>query len=108
MDQTGRVWDLTPDNCPLDDWLALAQLYSGRRIDATGGLILLATEEFIRAWQKLSPRYPQAFTISPAQALAWHRREMEDSLRERNPDAALFHAWHATPEWHVFWAALHP
>jgi hypothetical protein len=37
-----------------------------------------------------------------------HRREMEDCIRERNQAAAVFHAWHATPEFHLLWAALHP
>jgi hypothetical protein len=39
---------------------------------------------------------------------AWHRREMADCLRERNPAAAAFHVWHAVPEFHFLGAALHP
>jgi eukaryotic-like serine/threonine-protein kinase len=103
-----RVWDLTPDDRPLEDWLALTQLWSGRRIDATGTLVPLTAEEFTQAWQKLNPRYPRDFTVPAKQAFAWHRREMEDCIRERNPAAAVFHAWHAAPEWHVLWAALQP
>jgi len=47
----------------LEDWIALAQLWSGRRIDDTGALVPLTSEEFTQAWQKLRPRYPQDFTV---------------------------------------------
>jgi hypothetical protein len=106
--KTARVWDLTPDDRPAEDLLALAQLWSGRRIDPAGALVPLTAEEIAQTWQKLRPRYPQDFTVSAAQALAWHRREMKDCVRERNPAAAVFHAWHAAPEWHLLGAALHP
>jgi WD40 repeat protein len=105
---TARVWKMSTDGRPLEDLFALTQLWSGHRIDATGGLIHLTAEEFAEAWQKLRPRYPQDFTVTAEQAFAWHHREMVDCLREGNPAAAVFHAWHATPEWHVLWAALHP
>jgi WD40 repeat protein len=107
-DKTAQIWDLTPDDRPTEYWLALAQVLSDRRIDASGALVPLTAEEFTKAWQKLRARYPQDFTVTAEQAFAWHRREMEDCLRERNPAAAAFHAWHATPEFHLFWAALHP
>jgi hypothetical protein len=105
---TARIWDLTPDDRSPEDWLLLTQFWSGRRIDATGALIPLTDEERLQAWQKLRPRYEQDFTVTAEQAFAWHRSEMADCLREGNPAAAVFHAWHAVPEWHVLWAALHP
>jgi WD40 repeat protein len=101
-------WDLTTDDRPLEDWLALAQLWSGRRIDASGSLVPLSAVELTTALDRLRPRYPQEFTVSSEQVIAWHRGEMEACVRERNPAAALFHARHAAPEWHVLWAALHP
>jgi hypothetical protein len=107
-DKTARVWDLTPDGSPPEHWLALTQLSSGRRINANGVLISFTATEFTALWNKLRARSPQEFTVSPAQALAWHRREMEDCIRERNSAAAVFHAWHAAPEFHLLWAALHP
>jgi WD40 repeat protein len=107
-DMKVQVWDLEPYHRPSEDWIALAQLGSGRRIDAAGGLVPLTPAEFAKFWQQFRSRYPQDFTVSPEQAFAWHRREMADCLREGNPAAAVFHAWHATPEWHVLWAALHP
>jgi hypothetical protein len=107
-DQTLRNWDLTPDDRPLEDELALAQLASGRRIDATGALIPLTAGEISQAWQRLRLRYPHDFTASAEQAFAWHRREMEDCLREGNPAAAVFHAWHAFPEIHLLWGVLRP
>jgi WD40 repeat protein len=107
-DTTARVWDLTPDERPPEHWFDLTQLWSGRRIDASGSPVPLTAEEFAALWNKLRSRYPHEFTVSPAQALDWHRREMENCLRERNPAAAVFHAWHAAPEFHLLWAALHP
>jgi hypothetical protein len=108
LDKTARLWDLAPDNRPAEDWLALVQLLSGRRVDASGALVPLTAEEFTQIWQKLHPRYPQEFTVSAAQAFAWHRREMGDCIRERNPAAAVFHAWHASPEFHLLWGTLRP
>jgi WD40 repeat protein len=107
-DKTARVWDLVPDDRPVEEWLALAQLWSSRRVDDTGALVPLTSEEITQALQKLRTRYPQDFTVTAEQAFAWHRREMADCIRERNPAAAVFHAWHASPEFHLLWAALHP
>jgi hypothetical protein len=83
-------------------------MLSGRRIDNSGALIPLTAEEFTQSWKKLRPLYLQEFTVPAAQALAWHRREMADCLREGHPAAAAFHAWHAAPEFHLLWGALHP
>jgi WD40 repeat protein len=103
-----RLWDLTPYDLSPKDWLSFAQLWSGRRLDNSGALIPLTGEEFAQLWQKLRPRYPQEFTVPAERAFAWHRQEMDDCIRERNPAAAAFHAWHAHPEFHFLWAALHP
>jgi hypothetical protein len=103
-----RIWNLSPADRPEEDWLTLARLWSSRRIDAVGGVIPLTAEEFAHAWQKLRQRYPQELSVTVEHAFAWHRREMADCLRERNPAAAVFHAWHAFPEFHFLWAALHP
>jgi len=35
--------------------------------------------------------YPQDFTVTPAQARAWHRREAADCINENNAYAAVFH-----------------
>jgi WD40 repeat protein/tRNA A-37 threonylcarbamoyl transferase component Bud32 len=107
-DGTARVWDLTSDDRPAEDWLALAQVLSGRRIDASGVLVPLTAEELTAALDRLRPRYPREFTVSVEQVIAWHRGEMEACDRERNPAAALFHAWHAAPEWHALWGARRP
>jgi hypothetical protein len=91
-DKTARVWDLSPDSRPSENWVVLAQLWSARRVDASGALVPLTTEEFLQAWQQLRSRYPQDCTVSKEQAIAWHRREMEDCIRERNQNASNFHA----------------
>jgi hypothetical protein len=107
-DKTAQVWDLLSDERPTADWLALAQLWSGRRVDPSGGMRSLTPQEFARAWKNLRPRYPQDFTVTATVGITWHRREMADCIREGNPAAAVFHAWHAAPEFHLLWAALHP
>jgi hypothetical protein len=41
--------------------LLLAQLLSGQRIDATGGLVPVGPAAFRHAWQMLRSKYPQDF-----------------------------------------------
>jgi WD40 repeat protein/serine/threonine protein kinase len=107
-DKSAKIWDLTPDDRPLEDWLTLAQLGRGCRIDDTGALIPLTPEEITHRWQQLRQRYPQEFTVPAQQAFAWHRREMEECIWERNPATAVFHAWHAFPGFHLLWGAFRP
>ena len=40
-------------------------------------------------------RYPADFAGSVPEALAWHQREAEACLREKNGPAALFHLLHS-------------
>jgi hypothetical protein len=105
---TALVWSMTPDDRPLEYWLALAKLWSCRRIDDTGTLVLLTDEEFTQAWQEFRARYAQNYTVPAGQAFAWHRWEMAVCICERNPAAAVFHAWHAFPEFHLLSGAFRP
>jgi WD40 repeat protein len=102
------VWDLAPDDRPSEDWVALMQLLSCRRTEDPGTLGPLSREEIDQAWNKLRKRYPKDFTVTAEQVIVWHRREMEDCIRERNPAAAVFHAWHAFPEFHLLWGMPRP
>jgi tetratricopeptide (TPR) repeat protein len=88
---TARVWDLSPDERPTADLVLRAQLLRGQRMDQHGALVPMTTLESHAAWEALRTRYPADFTVSPEQALAWHRREVEACLRERNAPAELFH-----------------
>ncbi len=45
--------------------------------------------------------YPK-FTVTPQQVTAWHRREAEACVQEKNPAAALFHTLYGgDPHWAV-------
>jgi hypothetical protein len=107
-DKTARVWDLAPDERPLADLLLLVQSLHGSRLDASGGSQPLSPEELAAAWQTLRAKYPAEFTVTPAQALAWHRQVAEACLREKNAPAALFHALHGSLEWAILTGWPHP
>jgi tetratricopeptide (TPR) repeat protein len=77
-DGTAQVWDLAPDERPKEDLLRLVQVLSGHRLDATGGLVPLTTDEFRAGWEVLKAKYPQEFSVSAEQPLAWHRRQAEE------------------------------
>jgi WD40 repeat protein/tetratricopeptide (TPR) repeat protein len=79
QDGTARVWDLTPDERPKEDLLRLVEVQSGHRLDPTGGFVPLTADEFRAAWQMLKARYPQDFRVSAGTALAWHRRQADES-----------------------------
>jgi hypothetical protein len=65
--------------------------------------VRLSAEEQRDALEKLRARDPAEFTVTAAQALTWHGREAEASLKERNPAAALFHTFHGD----LLWPLLH-
>jgi hypothetical protein len=99
-DGTAHVWDLPgPDSRPLEDLVLLAQVLSGKRVDATDGLVEVEPAAQGRALEELRSRYPADFAASVPEALAWHQREAEACLRERNDPAALFHLLHSLWEW---------
>lgn len=47
-------WELPTDARPLDEWVALAEWLSGRRVDPTGGLTPLDAAELRRAGARVS------------------------------------------------------
>src|SRR5262249_25648640 len=94
-DGTVTVWPLpAPDRRPLEDLVLLAQLLSAKCVDATDGLVEVEPAAQCRALEQLRSRYPADFACSAWEALAWHRREAEACLREKNGSAALFHLLH--------------
>jgi WD40 repeat protein/serine/threonine protein kinase len=102
-DGTARVWALTgADPRPLEDLVLLAQVLSGKRVDATDGLVELDPAAQRRALDELRSRYPADFADSITEALAWHQREAEACLQEKNGPAALFHLLHSRWEWWIF------
>jgi eukaryotic-like serine/threonine-protein kinase len=102
-DGTARVWDLPgPDPRPLEDLVLLARVLSAKRADATDGLVEVEAAAQRRALEELRSRYPADFAASVPEALAWHQREAEACLREKNGPAALFHLLHSRWEWWLF------
>jgi eukaryotic-like serine/threonine-protein kinase len=98
-DRTARVWDVSPDERPTGELLLLVQLLHGHDLDRQGALVRLSAEEQRDALEKLRAQDPAEFRVTAEQARAWHRREAEASLKEKNPAAALFHTLHGTPLW---------
>jgi WD40 repeat protein len=58
---TARVWEFEPSNWPVEDLRLLAQLLSGRTIDATGSFSSLAPEALKETLRKLKLRHPEYF-----------------------------------------------
>jgi WD40 repeat protein len=99
-DGAARVWDLPgPDQRPLEDLVLLAQVLSTQRVDATDGLVEVEPSAQRRAIEELRARYPADFAAPVPEVLAWHQREAEASLREKNGPAALFHLLHSRLDW---------
>jgi hypothetical protein len=69
----------------------------------------MSPEKMKSEWEYLRSKYPQDFTVTPAQALAWHRREAESCVKEQNPAAALFHTLYGCDlNWAVPWGMTRP
>jgi WD40 repeat protein/serine/threonine protein kinase len=103
QDGAARVWDLPgADPRPLEDLVLLAQVLSAKRVEATDDLVEVEPAAQRRALEKLRSRYPADFAGSVPEALAWHQREAEACLREKNGPAALFHLLHSRREWWIF------
>jgi hypothetical protein len=99
-DGTAWIWNLPdPDSRPLEDLVLLAQVLSAQRVDAKDGLVEVEPAAQRRALEELRGRYPADFAGSVPEAIAWHRREAEACLREKNAPAALFHLLHSRGGW---------
>jgi WD40 repeat protein/tetratricopeptide (TPR) repeat protein len=86
-----RVWDLSPDNRPVRDLQLLAQLLSGQSLSADASEVPVELPAWQRAWRTLRTRYPEACRTSPAEVLAWHRREADDCAQAGAWRAAIPH-----------------
>ena len=106
-DGTVKVWPVpAPDPRPVEDLVLLAQLLSAKQVDATDGLIGVESADQHRVLERLRPRYPTDFTASVPETLAWHQREVEACLRERNGPAALLHLLQSYGHWSNFTGGL--
>ncbi len=102
-DGSARVWLMPgPDPRPQEDLVLLAEVLSAQRVDAKEGLVEVEPTVQRRALETLRFRYPAHFGDSAGDALAWHQREAEACLREKNGPATLFHLLHSCREWSLF------
>jgi WD40 repeat protein len=92
-DHTARVWDVSLDERPLADIVGLAELMSAHRIDFTGAIARLPTEDLSRLWAELRSKYPSEFTVAPEAVRRWREGEIRDCMREGHLSAAEFHYW---------------
>ena len=60
-DGTARIWEFHKTDLPTEDLQLLAQLLSGRRLDANLGLTALTPQELRNVWEILRDRHPKLF-----------------------------------------------
>jgi hypothetical protein len=91
-DGTARLWDLLPDDRPVEDLILLAQVLCGHRIDATGASLVPVKPRALRdAWQSLRDKYPADFVPSPEDLFTWHREEADACERLEQWNDAIEH-----------------
>jgi hypothetical protein len=84
-------WTFPEEHLPPADLVLLTQLFSGHRVDNTGGLVPLSSEEFRQAWLSLRTKYPDDFRVSPAIARQWRQEQIADCLKSGNLHGAFLH-----------------
>jgi WD40 repeat protein len=83
--------DLPRDERPVADLVLLAQMLAVGRIDSGGNVVPLQLDELTHLWLVLRQKYPEQFSATPAEVVAWHLHEADGSEAEGNLTAALFH-----------------
>ena len=89
--QRARIWSLAADDRTVADWIALAEVFSGRRLDATGDLAPIDEQARARAWLALNWQPDDRRATSPERTIAWHRREV---VRLTQAGQSVPLAWH--------------
>jgi WD40 repeat protein len=85
------IWKLPLEKKPASDFVDLARLLSGNLVDLPGVLNWPTGVPLESLWQRLKSRYPEDFSVSPEQIVAWHEKEARDSEIEHNWKALIFH-----------------
>ncbi len=88
-----RALDLTPDPRPAGDLVKLAQLYSGQRLDAQGGITRLGAKELQALWHELSAKYPKEFAASSEAGMDWRIGQLQATASDRPVALALHRRW---------------
>jgi tetratricopeptide (TPR) repeat protein len=95
QDGSARIWEVPiSDDRDSDDWIRLAQMLSGTRIDESGALVPITPAEFRESWRALRDKYADDFVASRREVLAWHSREANDCEAHGLWDFALGHLDH--------------
>lgn len=89
-DGTVRRWPLAPARHTPEDALILAGLLAGRR-SGPGGSDTVDAATLLKNRQILCARYPEDFTTSQEEQLAWHRSAVEDASKKKSWQAVLVH-----------------
>jgi WD40 repeat protein/tetratricopeptide (TPR) repeat protein len=71
-----QLWDFTTDERSPDEWLLLAQVQSGCRIDPSGAVIRLTPTEIRQSWDELRRRVPAETVLPREQVRSWYWREI--------------------------------
>lgn len=81
------------DDRPVEEWVALARLYSSHQIDTSGGYVPIDSAELRRAWDAVQAgREPHHDAVVPTERpLAWHRQLADRAERWQRAAAAVWH-----------------
>jgi WD40 repeat protein/serine/threonine protein kinase/tetratricopeptide (TPR) repeat protein len=93
-DLSVRVWPLAPDNHPVGDWVALAEVMAGGSRSRVPAALPSGTgreEDWTATLQTLRAKYLADFATSKAEQLAWHRAALEIASTKQAWPAALAH-----------------
>ena len=87
----GRGYDLKADSHSPEDLSLLAQLLSGRKIDAAVGAVPLSRAELESAWTRLRVRFPDVFEIPVESVLRWHEQQLDRANAAHEAYEIKFH-----------------
>jgi tetratricopeptide (TPR) repeat protein len=91
-DGVAKLWTMEASSLPSEESAALARLVSARKVDATEGLVRITTAEFRELWERTRDRYGRYLEVSPEEAAAWHRRELQRCEAAGLSEAAVHHS----------------
>jgi len=86
-----QLWPLPKEARPVEELVLLAQLLSGRGIDASGTFAERSSADSGSAWQRLRSMYPASFAVALDQVRVWRERIVESSEKEERWFTAAFH-----------------
>jgi hypothetical protein len=85
------IWPLKPAEMPLKQLIRIANLLSGTQVQPVSREDRKKQEPIGGTWQKLRAQYGATFSTSPEEVVNWHHFQAEDSERNHEWSAAIFH-----------------